>query len=224
MQTITKNLNTVKPLQLIDEATVAIATCRYEEALHLLNTFLLFQPGNLDARLKKGLCYLYNEQFDEARQLFNEVLDETGGYAEAYYCFAEYYKVMLDYDFALTYITDALMLDEENATYHRLAAELCYLQQDYIESFGLINKAIVINPFKEEYYYWRAIILVRLNKLHVAINDLNRSISINPQFTEAYRKRAHLRMRTGEVDAALQDLRTAQRLELLQAEQTRHAA
>lgn len=224
MQTIKTILSTVKPAQLLDEATTAIARTNYYEAMHLLNTFLLFEPKHIDARLKKGLCYLYTEQFEHARILFDQVLNETGGHAEAYYCYAEYYKLMLDYDFALTYIADALQMDEENATYHRLAAELCYLQQDNEEAFGLINRAIVINPFKEEFYYWRALLFIRFDKLQVAINDLNRAISLNPHYAEAYRKRANLKMRAGEVDAALNDLKQAQRLELLQAEQFKTAA
>lgn len=224
MQTIKNILSTVKPAQLFDEAVASISRANYFEAMHLLNTFLLFEPKHIDARLKKGLCYLYTEQFESARIMFDQVLDETGGHAEAYYCYAEYYKLMLDYDFALTYIADALQLDEENATYHRLAAEICYLQQDNEEAFGLINRAIVINPFREDLYYWRALIFIRFEKLQVAVNDLNRAISINPQYVEAYRKRANLRMRAGEVDSALTDLKNAQRFELLQAEHLNHAA
>ena len=223
METIAHIINTVKSSQLLDEANATLLKGQYYEAMHLFNTYLLFDPENKDARLKKGLCYLYTEQFEKAYQLF-EQLNAEGPDAETSYCYAEYYKLVFDFDYALTYITQAIRLDEENATYHRLAAELCYLNQDYDEAFSLINRAIVLSPFREELYYWRALIFLRFEKHQVSLHDLNRAISINPQFAEAYRLRANIRMRLGEVEPALQDLKNAQRFELLLAEQVKHAA
>ncbi len=224
MKTTKEIMSTISTSQLLDDSNSALLNGRYYDAMHLLNAYLLFDHTNILARLRKGLCYLYTNQPDKARFLFDQVLSEGEDQAEAYYCYAEYYKLHFDYELANTYISAAISADNENATYHWLASEICFLKSDLDASFTLINRAIVLNPFKEELYYWRAMILNRFGKETVAIGDLTRAICINPSFSDALRLRAKIRMNMGVVEEALKDLKQAQRFELLKQEELKRAA
>lgn len=208
-----KNANTLNSDQLLEEAVMAIEDQHYARALHLLNVYLLVYPDHMDARLQKGLCYLYLNEAPKARYMFDQVLEEEEHHAGALACYAEYYKLMMDYETASHYISAAMAGGDENAAYHRLAAEISYLNQDLDSAYTLINRAIVISPFREELYFWRALILKGFKKMQVAMNDINRALALNPRYTEALKLRAKIRMIIGTFDAANKDLRLAQHLE-----------
>jgi tetratricopeptide (TPR) repeat protein len=224
MKSTKEIISNIRSTQLLDDANACIASGKYYDALHCVNTFLLLHPEDVKGLLLKGLCYLYTDQSAKARYMFDLALESYPDNDEAYYCYAEYYKLEMNYEAATQYINAAMACGSENATYLRFAAELSLLQEDYEQAFQLINRAIVINPFREDVYYWRALILMRLQKNAVAINDLNRALSLNPTFADAYRLRASLHMQQGEIEAGLADIKRAQRHETLNRHAQRNAA
>jgi tetratricopeptide (TPR) repeat protein len=210
--------------RIFENANTALHSGNYEEALHLFNMFLLFEPFHHTALLRKGQCFLYMEQFDAAYAIFEMVLGEDEENALGFYCLAEFYKLRCDLDTARQLVGHALLLDEDNASYNQLAAEISYFQESYDEAFTFINKAIVLNPFREELYYWRALLFVHFEKYNIAENDLNRALSINPNYAEALRLRARTLMLNNETERALADIREAQKLEGSPVKVTRLAA
>ena len=215
---------TIKSTQLLDDAHAYIHAAKYFDALHCINTYLLLEPADVKGFLLKGLCYLYTDQAAKARFMFDLALQHNSDNEEAYYCYAELYKLEMNYEAATTYINAAMACGPESAKYLRFAAELSLLQEDYEQAFQLINRAIVTNPFREDVYYWRALILIRLQRPAVAINDLNRAISLNPTYADAYRLRASLHMQQGNIDTGLADIKLAQRHDSLNRLARRNAA
>ena len=216
MKTTKEIMSTINPAQLLEDANTAINNEQYYQAMNLVNSYLLTDPTNLSARLKKGLCYLYLNQAKKAAYMFDQVLAEDEHNPEALACYAEFFKLNLDYDTASHYISAAIAVDEDNSTFHRMAAEIAYLKNDRESAYGMINRAIILSPFKEELYYWRALILNSFKKTQVAINDLTRALTINPQYVEALKLRAKIRMYNGTFDDAVKDLKLAQRFEHMQ--------
>lgn len=208
-----KTTNALNPEQLFEDACSAISDHKYGDALHLLNCFLLTQPAHVDARLRKGLCYLYLNEAGKARTIFDQILDESDHHAGALACYAEYYKLMLDYETASHFISAALIADGDNALYHRMAAEIAYLRNDRDSAYGLINRAIVLSPFRDEFYFWRSLILFSFKKFHVALNDINRALALNPVNSDALRLRAKIRITNGIYDDAANDLKRARQYE-----------
>jgi tetratricopeptide (TPR) repeat protein len=216
METIkTNRITTVNANSILIEAETELQNGRYESALHQFNTYLLFEPFNHDALLKKGLCYLYLENFDQAYAMFEMVLNEDEQSSMAFYCLAEYYKAGYDFEMAEQLILHAIGIDETSANYMALAAEIYFHMKQYDTAYDFINRAIVLNPGKKEFYYWRALLLFKFEKFSVSISDLNRAISMSPNYFEAFRLRARCRMLLNEVDSALLDLREAQKYEQL---------
>jgi len=224
MKTAKEILTTLTPEGLLEDAQKAMYNQQYHQALSFLNTFLLREPYHQSARLKKGLCYLYLNQAYRAARMFDQVLEENEYHAEALSCYAEFFKLMMDYETAAKYISSAMAADEENSTYHRMAAEIAYLKNDKDAAYELINRAIVLSPFKEINYYWRALILNSFKKTQVALNDLNRALSINPQYVDALKLRAKMKMYHGTFEDAVKDLKLAQRLEYMQDHRMRRVA
>jgi tetratricopeptide (TPR) repeat protein len=145
-----------------------------------------------------------------AQDILAKMLEEGDSDTEVYFHLAELYKINLNYDVALTFLFKALELDNHNANYLFMAAELCYLQKDFDESYLFINKAIVESPFRKDLYYWRALVFVKFNKPEIALSDLNKSISLDEHYADAYRLRAHCKMLLGDIDNYLKDLKLAQ--------------
>lgn len=213
MKTTQAIYSSINPAELPGEARKAISEGRYYDAMDLVNTCLLADHQHMEARLLKGLCYLYLNQSRKAAFLFDQVLEEEEGHAEALACYAEYHKLMMNFEEAAHYISAAIAADPDHATYHRQAAEISFLANDKESAFGLINRAIVLSPFREELYYWRALIMNSMKRTQVAIHDLNRALALNPRYVDALKLRAKLRMYFGTFDDAVKDLKLAQYFE-----------
>lgn len=213
MKTQEQMVYTVKPSEILDNALSTLHRGDFTEALHLFNMVLLFDPENKQAQTKRALCYMYMGKLKTAKDILAGLLQSGEQDAEVYFHLAELYKINMNYDVALTFMVKALELDNLNATYLHLAAELCYLQKDYDDAYQFINKAIVASPFRKEFYYWRALIFVKYNKPEIALGDLNKSLSIDERYADAYRLRAHCKMLLGDIDHYLTDLKLAQNVD-----------
>lgn len=224
MQTTKQILSSMSSTQMLQDAQASIKAGKYYEAMHYLNAFLLFHPRNHVAVLHKALCYLYTGNTSKSLYLMDTVYEENPEIAETHFCYAEYYKLMLDYNLAKHHINVALSSDGENASYYRLAAEICFLNDDIQDAYHLINRAIVVSPFREELYVWRAIVLNKLAKPQIALHDLQRAISLCPQYVDAHRLRAKILFKSGQTAEGLNSLRKAKQFERIQNGRVSHAA
>lgn len=213
MNTQEQMVYTVKPSQILDNALQTLHRGDYTEALHLFNMVLLFDNTNKLAQVKRALCFMYMGKLKTAKDILATMLQNGQQDAEVYFHLAELYKINMNYDASLTFVVKALELDDNNATYLQMAAELCYLQKDMDEAYHFINRAIVQSPFRKDLYYWRALIFVKFNKAEIALSDLNKAISLDDNYADAYRLRAHCKMLLGDIPAYLNDLRLAQNVD-----------
>lgn len=217
MRTNEETQVTVNPAEMLTEAKQIFDGGNYTEALHMFNMVLLLEHNNVEAKLKRAACYMYLGKLKTAKNILIPVLQKGTHKADTYFYLAELYKINMNYDVALTFAIKALELDEQNANYLLMAAELCYLQKEYDEAFLIINKAIVASSFKKELYYWRALIFIKFDKPQMAISDLNKGIAINEHYADAYRLRGHCKMLLGKIDQYLADLKIAQHLSVPEA-------
>jgi tetratricopeptide (TPR) repeat protein len=205
----------VNASDMYENAIVAIQKASYEDALHLLNMYLLFEPDSVDAQLKKGLCYLYMNQTELAAEIFHDTREKNKNNAHVHACIAELFKLQFEFDIAIDFCDRAIKLcDDSVADYNLLLSELFFYKYDFDTAFTYINKAIIQCPHNEYSYYWRGLILKRFEKYDAAVNDLNKAIALYPGFSEAYRERASVRMRINEVNEALRDIKVAQHIEM----------
>lgn len=206
---------TIRTADIYENAVAAIQKGKYEDALHQLNMFLLFEPQNLDAFLKKGLCYLYMNQVENAAGIFDEALEQHKNQPHVYACIAELFKLQYEFDIAMDFCQKAICLtNDTESDYNLMMAELHFYKNEFDTAFSYINKAIVQCPHSEYCYYWRALIFARFEKYDVAINDLGKAIALYPEYADAYRQRANFRMHTKDIENALRDIRIAQHIEM----------
>jgi tetratricopeptide (TPR) repeat protein len=212
METTEKTIHTS---EIYDKAVLAIQKGKYEEALHQLNTFLLFDPEHIDASLKKGLCYLYLNKTEMAAHIFDDIRESHPNHPHVYACIAELFKLQYEFDIAIDFCDKAIRLTKDDASdYNLMLSELFFYKHDFDTAFTYINKAIVQCPHSEYCYYWRALILNRFEKYDAAVNDLNKAIALYPEFSDAYRQRASVLIKLNQVDAALKDIKIAQYIEM----------
>ena len=224
----TRNINkekTVSPANIYENAIASIQKGKYEDALHLLNMFLLFEPENMNATLKKGLCYLYLHQIELAAEIFHDAREADKNNPHVYACIAELFKLQFEFDIAIDFCDRAIKLCKDTeADYNLMLSELFFYKYDFDTAFTYINKAIIQCPHNEYNYYWRALILKRFEKFDASVNDLNKAITLYPEFAEAYRERASVRMRINEVNEALNDIKIAQHIEMDEENELQHIA
>jgi len=223
METLKRN-NTEKTISASDiyeNAISAIRKGKYEDALHLLNMVLLFEPEHTNALLKKGLCYLYMHQIELAAEIFHDTREKNKNNPHVYACIAELFKLQFEFDIAIDFCDRAIKLSgDTESDYNLMLSELFFYKYDFDTSFTYINKAIIQRPHSEYCYYWRALILKRFEKYDAALSDLNKAIAMYPGFAEAYRERASVRMRINEVNEALKDIKIAQHVEMDEENET----
>jgi len=122
---------------------------------------------------------------------------------------------LYDYDNALKEFETGLSIDpadtvlpkKENVFYLRSHTYLA--KQDYINSIGDLNKALVENPKYKEAFFMRATVYKKTSQFQSAISDYTKNIQMDPKNFEAVYSRAQCYMELGNYTEAIADLKRA---------------
>jgi len=217
MKTTTSKSSHVKPSQIFNQALDAMKCNFIPEAIHLFNMYLLFEPMDKSARLKKALCFLYNGQGQKALETMNDVLQEDLSNYETYVSLAEYYCADFEFEMAKIMLDKAMSLatnDAEKSEIFSMFSELSYCSKQMQNALTYVESSIILQPFRAEYLFQRALIELADNKITEAKRDFDIAVQINPEYAEAYRERARCWMLMNKVDNGLRDIRKAQDIEI----------
>jgi len=84
-----------------------------------------------------------------------------------------------------------------------------YYTENPAKAIELYSKAIQLNPYYDEAYYWRASVKYTLKQYREAIGDYSKAIEYNPRYEEAYYYRALSHYELGSIRESLPDFTKA---------------
>jgi len=132
------------------------------------------------------------QEFVTAKKIYNVLQELKESNYELENIFSKQAEVLLqqsqnnsDYQQAITLVSQALELDNNNPKIWYHFSILCYHHGEYELAYNGINSALVISPNDPDYYYLLGLIDEKLNKLTEAQTAYQEAIKLNPKHHNA---------------------------------------
>ena len=159
-----------------------------------------------------GVIHERAKKYREAIPYYEESFALDDDAADAYRL-AHCYDQLGDYDSALRFCDQAILLDAEENRYLHLKACLLDHMGRSEEAILAMSECIAREPDQALAYYTRGWFEEHTGKSQAAIDDFTMSITLDPTYAYAYLNRGVIYMRMGEQARAEEDFRQVIRLE-----------
>ena len=159
-----------------------------------------------------GVIHERAKKYREAIPYYEESFALDDDAADAYRL-AHCYDQLGDYDSALRFCDQAILLDAEENRYLHLKACLLDHMGRSEEAILAMSECIAREPDQALAYYTRGWFEEHTGKSQAAIDDFTMSITLDPTYAYAYLNRGVIYMRMGEQARAEEDFRQVIKLE-----------
>ncbi|MFH0893820.1 MAG: tetratricopeptide repeat protein, partial [Bacteroidota bacterium] len=143
---------------------------------------------------------------------FNTSISLNSKFHNAYSQRALAKMYMNNIDGAVSDMTKAIVLKQDDATLYVTRGDLLEKIGDTVSAMNDYNKSIQLDPKLASAWYNRGSLLTNLNKLDDALRDFNQSIALDPLFADAYNNRGIVRYMKNDFSGAVNDYTEAIRL------------
>jgi tetratricopeptide (TPR) repeat protein len=179
---------------------------KLDNALTDYTTATVVDPQSARAFFNRGIIYKTKSEFSKAIADFSTVLKIDKTYKSA---LSERGVIKMaalnDINGAISDLEEYLKLDTSNDEVYCFLGIAYGKKGDKIKGIDLVSKAIAINSSSADYYFYRAYILLDIEKNDEAMKDLNQAIALNDQYAEAYFERGNLYYRLKNQKAQLEN-------------------
>ena len=159
-----------------------------------------------------GVIHERAKKYREAIPYYEESFALDDDAADAYRL-AHCYEKLGDFDSALRFCDQAILLDAEENRYLQLKAWLLDHMGRSEEAILAMSECIAREPDQALAYYTRGWFEEHTGKSQAAIDDFTMSITLDPTYAYAYLNRGVIYMRMGEQARAEEDFRQVIKLE-----------
>ena len=130
------------------------------------------------------------------------------------YYMGEAYRGLADFETALQYFDDALLLDHNFAPAYLSRARIRQALNPKVDVYNDIEKAIDSDPSYGEAYYERGMYWYKANDFKSALSDLNIAVDLMPFDPRAYLGMAQVNIAQGNNEEALENALDANQLDI----------
>ena len=173
----------------------------------------------LEAQLSQATDLAASKLYDEALDIFENVLVQNHQHSDALVGVAKMHYKMGDYNKALQKANHLIETDPKQIDHYLLRGNIYLRQKETYKALKDFNAAVKINT---RYYLAlndRAMAYLELEKYSEALKDLNTSILLEPSNASAYYNRGQVKIKQKEARKAIYDYNQALHLnpDLLEA-------
>ncbi len=131
-----------------------------------------------------GLAYAQKAEFGKAVPVFEKTIQLNPNEAKAYYNLGLVYAAQKDFTTAVPLISKAINLRPDIGSYHYKLVEMYTITGNFSEALTTL-KAAPVSPNAELQYYGLAMIMLRANKLDLALRTFKYVVELNPKNVQA---------------------------------------
>ncbi len=171
----------------VRKADIYIESDLDDQALSLLNELLVLEPSNPEIYLNLGWLYLRRKQPQEAFAIFDEGLKTDFDGEENFLLDVALYLNQFGYFDQVIKILEPRRNSMGNN--ESLLFEFAYANhkadRDYM-ALSLYSELLEINPFSENAWYNKGLIMLKIGELGEAMTCLDYVLALNPHHSRAY--------------------------------------
>ena len=177
---------------------------QYDEALNAFNKMIQINSDSVEAYegranvyymqgrmeeaktnfLMVGKEYLYNEEYDKAKDAFNRAIEIDKNYGEAYFYLGRIEWNLSNYAAAITEFDKAVNLGFVDYSVYNDRGYAKYLLKKYEEAIEDFDKAIAINKTEASAYMWRGESYFKLGESRNARDDFTKYLELEEDIDE----------------------------------------
>lgn len=177
---------------------------QYDEALNAFNKMIQIDSDSVEAYegranvyymqgrmeeaktnfLMVGKKYLYNEEYDKAKDAFNRAIEIDKNYGEAYFYLGRIEWNLSNYAAAITEFDKAVNLGFVDYSVYNDRGYAKYLLKKYEEAIEDFDKAIKTNPTEASAYMWRGESYFSLGENKKARDDFTKYLELEEDLDE----------------------------------------
>jgi tetratricopeptide (TPR) repeat protein len=209
--------NLVQTKHLLAKAHSSLNWGFTKTALQLCNSYLLFNPNHLEAKLLKAYCLLKNDELKQAFQLFQKLYFFNPNSLPCLIGLAQFHLYNENQEEAEPLLMKALSMGRDayaKSEVIELLAKMYLENSDINLALRTINEAIELLPFEYSSHFIHGNILMEMGNYSDAKKSFDIAIQLNKDSAEAYRKRANCWMMLNKIEYGLMDIKKAQGIEL----------
>jgi tetratricopeptide (TPR) repeat protein len=154
---------------------------RYNEAIENYALTLELDDPTAFALLRLGCCHEKLGQFDLAKQYFYKTVKEDPLLDKGWIAITKFYNKQKNYQKALYYINKAININEENAVYWKLYAQINHRLNFLEEAERGYKRAIELGNYELSSWLERSDILIKLGETDAACLNLIQAAEFYPE-------------------------------------------
>ncbi|MBN2342178.1 MAG: zinc-ribbon domain-containing protein [Deltaproteobacteria bacterium] len=175
---------------------------KIDDALKTYEEALKRNPDDISAKTRVAAASIYQHNYDRAKELLVEVLNENPDSADGNFYMGEIFRAELSGADAVPYLKNATELDPNNPLYFvRYGASLAMIH-DVGKAMKQYKKAMELDPKMAETYLRVGELKLRSGSVKDAIEQCEKALELNPEIQRAY-------LLIGEAYEELADLKSA---------------
>lgn len=171
-------------------------------AITQLQKALILQPGLLTALHQLGDCYLRDEKWIDAKNIFLQIIEQLPHHAEAHHRLGICFYHLTETEKALDLFQQTLLLNPNHFEAHQYLANIALNNQDYDTALQHYFSQLEKNPLYETYYNI-AVLLMHKERFKEALIYFDEAEKINSADTAIALNRGHIYLKRGEFSKAI---------------------
>ena len=166
----------------------------------------------------RGLAWYAKGNLEEAQADFEQTINLSPRYLEAYLNLGAVKQLREDPEGALALYNQALKINPQDVAIYFNRAVAYYTLHDMKSALADVEKAVELEPNNAAVYVNRGNFWTYIQQYDKALSDYNRAISLNSRLASAYNNRGNVYFITRKTDAAISDFERAMKFKPTLAE------
>ncbi|SFT91691.1 Flp pilus assembly protein TadD, contains TPR repeats [Algoriphagus locisalis] len=162
-----------------NKALAHVQLNQLSESIQDLSLAIKYKPDYYDAIFQRGLNYLDNGEFYNAREDAERLLNQDGENWKSHFLSGLVEEKLKNFSEALTAFGKAFELNPENSDLLVNQATILYYQKDFAAAKTILTEAMKINPLEPNLHNLRSMISFDEEDYAEALSSVERAIELN---------------------------------------------
>ncbi len=174
--------------------------------------------GGMEARFRDAMARLQDDDVEQARALFEDIVRDQPGHAESLHMLGLVAHQQGRIEDARGFISDAVKSNDQNALYHNNLGEVMRLLGDVEGAAQCYRDAIALKPRYALAHNNLGLVLFQLGQGDAAVEEFHTAIAIDPETERVHNNLGVVLEAMGRLDEAIPNFRRSLELAPEQAE------